>query len=73
MIVYTREQIKKKINKFTDQYTTLTDAAAAMGCSNSQLSNARNNVGPVAPAILKAIGVERISVYASNVEDKYRE
>lgn len=73
MIVYTREQIKKKIDKFTDQYTTYSDAALAIGCSNSQLSNARNNVGPVAPKILKAIGVERVSVYASNVEDKYRE
>jgi hypothetical protein len=73
MIVYTREQIAKKIEKFTDKYTTFTDAAAAIGCSKSQLSNARNNVGPVAPSILKAIGVERVSVYASSVEDKYRE
>ena len=64
MIVYTHDQVLKKIEDFCNQYKFYSDAAAAIPCSVSQLSAAR--AGKITPAatILKAIGIERVTVFA---------
>jgi len=73
MIVYTKQEVLAKIQRYTDQFKFYTDAAKAIGCTDAQLSQARSGETPPSPKILRAIGVERIKVYASKVEDKYRD
>lgn len=73
MIVHTHAQVLVKIRKYTDRFKTFAAAAEAIGCTKAQLTLARTGQQPPCPAILAAIGVERMKVYASGVEDKYRE
>lgn len=73
LTVYTHEQVVARIEKFCDQYKFYTQAADAMGCTKSQLTVARLGQQPPCPAILKAIGIERVPLYASGVDDKFKE
>lgn len=73
MIVYTKQQVLDKLQRFTDQYKFYSDAAEAIGCTDAQLSRTRAGHIPPSPKILAALGIERVKVYASKVEDKYRD
>ena len=73
MKVHTKQEVLKKIENFCKPYVSYAAAAQAIGCTTAQLSEARNDKRPPCPAILKKIGVTREPLYASDVENKYRD
>jgi len=73
MQVLTKQQVLRRIEKFCHPYANYKAAAAAMGCTQAQLSEARLDRQPPCPAILKAIGVARETFYAVDVDNKYRD
>lgn len=72
MKVYTPASVQKKIQEFTDGYRTYREAAEAIGCTETQLSMCRRGKILPPPSVLKAIGLERLPIYVSHVEEKYR-
>ncbi len=73
MKVFTQEQVIKKIELFCDSYKSYAEAARAIPCTEGQLCQSRQGQIPAPPSILDAIGLERITVYASDIEEKYRD
>ncbi len=71
MKVFTKQEVIRKIENFCKPYISYAAAAAAIGCTPSQLSDARLDRCPPSPLILKAIGVSRERLYVDQVEDKY--
>lgn len=71
MRVLTKQEVLRKIETFCLPYATFAAAAKKIGCTPAQLSDARNDRAPPCPAILKAIGVERPSLYVIDLDGKY--
>ena len=73
MKVLTKQEVLRRIENFCKPYVSYAAAATAVGCTPAQLSDARNDRTPPCPAILKKIGVNREPLYATDVENKYRD
>lgn len=48
------------------KHGTITAAAEAIGCDRAQMSRAASGQGSPAPAVLKALGLERQVVYVKS-------
>lgn len=73
MKVLTKQEVLRRIENFCKPYVSYAAAAKVIGCTPAQLSDARNDRTPPCPAILKKIGVNREPLYATDVENKYRD
>lgn len=73
MKVLTKQEVLRRIENFCKPYVSYAAAAKAIRCTPAQLSDARNDRTPPCPAILKKIGVSREPLYATDVENKYRD
>lgn len=63
MKTYTDKQVVTLLKKEVRKYDTASEAAAKMGCTPAQLSVAVNG-GHIAGRVLKAVGLQRVKVYA---------
>ena len=73
MIVHTYAQVHKRLKNFADQYKFQADAAADLGCTPAQLSQMLTRKLAPTSSVLEKLGLERMRVYASKIESKYRE
>lgn len=73
MRIYTRDQVVKKVRAFLADFDTHKAAADSIHVDKTAISNALNTERPISPAILAAVGVERVTVYASDVRDDQRQ
>lgn len=69
--ILTKAEVLKRIDKFCKPYVNYTAAAKAANCTVQQLSAARLDRIPPPPGLLKKIGVERVPLYAIDVENKH--
>ena len=73
MRVYTHEQVIKKIRAWTDTFPTFADACRACGCTKGEMSLAVNDKAKsISHKILKAVGVERATLYVADLPEKYK-
>jgi hypothetical protein len=73
MKVFTREQVAKKIRAWTGNFDTHTAAAESVGVHKSAISSALNGDRPISPALLGAVGLERVTVYACDVKEEHKQ
>lgn len=73
MKVLTKQEVLRRIENFCKPYVSYKAAAKAIGCTMSQLSDARMDRTPPCPAILEKIGVSRERLYVVDPEPKYRD
>lgn len=71
--VYTKQQVLRKLEDFCNRYRTYGEAARRLGCTAAVLSSVRAGNVPPPPSICRGLGLERVKLYASGVEDKHRE
>ena len=71
--VYTKPQVLKQLRDYCDKYKTYAAAAEKIGCTRPVLSSVLSGTIPPPPSVCKALGIERVKLYASGVEDRHRE
>jgi hypothetical protein len=65
VITYTPEQVRKKLKALVGRYATATEAAAAIGCTDAQISQFLHGHIPACEKILDALGLARVKVYTN--------
>lgn len=71
--LYTKDQVHKKVLAFLKKHGTQTAAAEAAGCHRSEFNAALAGKRAYPDRLLNAIGVERVTLYVSDLNDKFRE
>lgn len=71
--IYTPAQVLAMVKKFTKVYKSNAAAARAIGCTESVLCQVLAGRIPAPPSVCEAIGIERVKLYASGVQEKHRE
>ena len=70
-MIYTKPQVLKKLEDFCLAYPSYRKAADKLKISQSQLSNMRADRTPLSEGVCKKLGLQRVNVYADNIEPKY--
>jgi cell wall assembly regulator SMI1 len=69
--IYTKAEVLKRLDKFTRKFINDQEAAAAIGCTKSQLSRAKRDLETISPRILEAIGLHKVTIYADDPLSEY--
>lgn len=70
-MMYTKQQVLRRIQKEVDKHRNIAAAAKAFGVSHAVLTNVLADRVPVPPKIREIIGVIRATVYVDQLDDKY--
>lgn len=73
MRIYTKAEVLQRLDKFTRKFINDTEAAKAIGCTKEQLSLAKRDLKTIPPSILEAIGMYKVTLYANDPLDEYKD
>lgn len=73
IVIYTKEQVMEKIRVRVNRFKTQSAAAEALGVTAPVLCNVLKGEVPPPPKLCEALGIERVKLYASGVQEKHRD
>ena len=71
--IYTKDQVMKKISKLVVEHGSQSALAEAVGCDRTEVNAILAGRREPSAKVLEALGIERVKLYVSNLNEKFRE